>query len=546
MGSGHGRGHRRRYVRFPAECRVEYAATSGTGVGLTSEISSGGLFLKNRGALTLGAQVSCAIHLAEGEPPEKVHCTVRRIDGEGAGLEFRGDEKAPRARVRSFIEDHLFKRVLQSTSSPNATLAEIEQCATYFTEIGRHAEGLSVYREALRQRPADLSLHEAMADYLLDRLQSTPTSGGELVREIEEVLVAGQKLGASQALSSIAEQVDALRKKTRERTKVRREDLDREVDALLGNTPAPAGASRRADGADSTTTAKPGPGRADDERAAIDHERKALALERDAVRSEQAQLTLQQHQLEEGRAEIAKLRESLAEQQKVVDGQQRIYADKIREMSSMGSAGAAPFGDAFGTDTIQMSLEESDRQLSPSADDRKLPSARGGPAAPLEGSLEVSLESSGEDSAVQPSGFGVRLRRTLQANRPVVLVAAVIATIVIGWTISRWFRHHERPADAGIAKVKESQVPSTPTSEAGTEPVNTNAPRSSTAKPTTTEMPNAADEKASPTPRPGKKAPAESAANRAKTTHAAKRKPASQDGIYSIFDNVGGEDKTPQ
>ncbi len=95
----------RRSTRFPVTCRVMYPGPDGAAVSFTANISTGGLFLEAVSDLTVDRELDCEVHLVEGQEPVRLRGVVRRVDDEGAGIEFLPGAAAAIEQIRAFLSE---------------------------------------------------------------------------------------------------------------------------------------------------------------------------------------------------------------------------------------------------------------------------------------------------------------------------------------------------------------------------------------------------------------------------------------------------------
>jgi len=102
-------GDRRSSPRVRIEVEVSYATESNFFVGLTGDVSEGGLFLATYRAIPIGAQLDLELWLPDGKL--EAHGVVRWVreasEGSppGVGVAFEPLDEASRARVHAFCAE---------------------------------------------------------------------------------------------------------------------------------------------------------------------------------------------------------------------------------------------------------------------------------------------------------------------------------------------------------------------------------------------------------------------------------------------------------
>jgi len=100
--------------RYPASLKVAFSGVPGSISGEATNISSTGMFVRTETALPIGAVVSVALELPDGEGPVPVQAKVIHVRtpvvsrslqlDPGVGVQFVGGDDAFRARVDQYIE----------------------------------------------------------------------------------------------------------------------------------------------------------------------------------------------------------------------------------------------------------------------------------------------------------------------------------------------------------------------------------------------------------------------------------------------------------
>lgn len=114
--------------RYPGSLRVAFSPSEGAFDDQTANVSAGGMFVRTRKKLHVGALVSVAVDIPDGDRPVPVRALVVHVaPPAGAGMQFIETSDLFRARMDHFIES------LVKSRAPNTWL-------------------LSVARELLEQR----------------------------------------------------------------------------------------------------------------------------------------------------------------------------------------------------------------------------------------------------------------------------------------------------------------------------------------------------------------------------------------------------------
>ena len=100
--------------RYPASLKVAFSGVPGSVSGEATNISSTGMFVRTDTELPVGAVVSVALELPDGEGPVPVHAKVIHVRTPflsrslrlvlGVGVQFVGADDTFRARVHQYIE----------------------------------------------------------------------------------------------------------------------------------------------------------------------------------------------------------------------------------------------------------------------------------------------------------------------------------------------------------------------------------------------------------------------------------------------------------
>jgi hypothetical protein len=141
-------------------CRVDYVDARGHGhLGLISDLSSGGMFVKYAAGLSVGDQVVAAFALPYG-PPLKLKATVIRVTPLGAGMKLLGLSEWGRSSYPDSLEMYcaaLYTAWLDAMAHPERELDPeedaVEQPATL------QAKTNLPYRRGSRLYQRDLDAH---------------------------------------------------------------------------------------------------------------------------------------------------------------------------------------------------------------------------------------------------------------------------------------------------------------------------------------------------------------------------------------------------
>jgi hypothetical protein len=229
--------NKRRFVRFPAMCRVEYKVGERSTFVFTQDLSLGGMQLRNVKSLARGDTLTFHLHLIDGAKPVGVEGLVQRLSGTSAGVTFLPEQEPAIQAVHEFIGQRLISRAAERASGSSGSASQVADLAMYYCEIGRIDDALELYRKSLQRRSQELVLYEQMATLLLYRIEQGGAGAWALVAELETLIGRGLRLGKSRSLDAINQDVADLRKKL---ALAQQESQRREKEALLKEVDAHA------------------------------------------------------------------------------------------------------------------------------------------------------------------------------------------------------------------------------------------------------------------------------------------------------------------
>ncbi len=229
--------NKRRFVRFPAMCRVEYTISARTSFVFTQDLSLGGMQLRNVKTLAAGDALTFYLHLSDGSKPVPVEGSVTRLLGTSAGVTFSPDQEDALGAIHEFINQRLISRAAERAIGSTGSAVQVVDLAMYYCEIDRVDDAIDLYRKSIQRRPQEFALYEQMAPLLLYRIEKGGDAEWALLPELEALVGKGQTLGKSRVLDSVGQETLTLRKTQAQRQK---EQQRREKESLLKEVEAHA------------------------------------------------------------------------------------------------------------------------------------------------------------------------------------------------------------------------------------------------------------------------------------------------------------------
>lgn len=151
---------RRDRPRHLVVCRVDYVDAQGRGhLGLISDLSSGGMFVKYAAGLSVGDQVVAAFSLPHG-PPLKLRATVMRVTPLGAGFKLLGLSERGKSPYPDSLETYwaaLYTAWLDAMAHPERELEPEEGAVERLATL--QAKTNLLYRRGSRLYQRDLDAH---------------------------------------------------------------------------------------------------------------------------------------------------------------------------------------------------------------------------------------------------------------------------------------------------------------------------------------------------------------------------------------------------
>ena len=149
---------RRDRPRHLAACRIDYADAHGrVHLGLISNLSTDGLFVKYAPSLSVGEKVVAAFSLPHG-PPLKLKATVTRVTPLGAGLKLLGLSERGKSSYPDSLETYcaaLYTAWLDAMAHPERELEPDEDSEKLLATLQAKNNRLSRRGSLLYQRDLD-------------------------------------------------------------------------------------------------------------------------------------------------------------------------------------------------------------------------------------------------------------------------------------------------------------------------------------------------------------------------------------------------------
>ncbi|MBN1961269.1 MAG: PilZ domain-containing protein, partial [Deltaproteobacteria bacterium] len=206
---------RRRSVRFAIMQRVDYKIGDRSTFNYSSNLSASGLFIRGATKFKVGEQISIKLHLNRKDPPLFIRCIVRRIkeDGDeaGAGLEFIEEQDKAFSRIRQFIEEELIKKIEANLQRSITNTNNLILLATYYFEIGRIDDALSLYRRGIETNPTNQQILERAIGVFIPAVRLRGLHGWQLLVELEKILASAMALGPNSKLKQYQAETIELR-----------------------------------------------------------------------------------------------------------------------------------------------------------------------------------------------------------------------------------------------------------------------------------------------------------------------------------------------
>ncbi len=305
--------NRRRFVRFAAMCKVEYAVDERVTFAFSQNLSVGGMLLRNARGLVPGENIDFVINASESNARIKIRGNIVRLIGGDVAVRFVEAQASAEKELRAYVDDHLVSKMAERVSAAASTAQQVHDLAMYYREIGRVEEARELYQRAILRRPNELGNYENLAVLLLQGLRQAADQGSPLFAELDGVLKHGIEHGKSTILEAVWKQAAEIarsleRRKQDERRREKTElsaALEQENDRRLRTLQNEAATALKK----ATNEKKRELEKAFEERRAeIETERAASA---DAQRKAKHSLSAREHALEAERTEQLKERARL-------------------------------------------------------------------------------------------------------------------------------------------------------------------------------------------------------------------------------------------